>query len=182
MGINHQGLYPSLVRVFSTCPGSRIFSFGFSLVSRSSLAEAKMNRPQSSLESPSTRRRIRFSNGSWWLIDPENGQGFRLDTRIKQCGWKVSRLCSDLGIGKRTFSRMVEEGLGITSKRWLREVRIVSACHLLREECKIEVVAHAIGFRHVSDFTREFKKLVGVAPSRYIQAEHSRSTGYRIPG
>ncbi len=141
-----------------------------------------MNHLQALLESPPNRRRIRFSNGSWWLTGPDHGQGFRLDTRIKQCGWKVSRLCIDLGIGNRTFSRMVEEGLGITSKRWLREVRIVSACHLLREDSKIEVVAQALGFRHVSDFTREFKKLVGVSPSSYIRGENSRSTGYRITG
>lgn len=64
---------------------------------------------------------------------------------------------------------MVEEGLGITCKRWLREIRIVVACHLLREGNKIESVAQALGFRHVPDFTREFKKLLGVTPSHYMK-------------
>ncbi len=141
-----------------------------------------MIQQQSPLQSPPARRRIRFFSGSWWLTGSDHAQSFRLDARIQQCGWNVSQLCGDLGIGKRTFSRMVEEGLGITSKRWLREIRINSACHLLREECKIEVVAQALGFRHVSDFTREFKKLVGVSPSHYIRAERSRSTGYQMTG
>ncbi|MEO8616439.1 MAG: AraC family transcriptional regulator [Luteolibacter sp.] len=131
------------------------------------------------LEPTRKRQRIYFSGGYWWLSDPERDRNFRLDPEIAQCGWNVSRLCENLGLGKRTFSRMVDEGLGVSSKRWLREIRITAACHLLREECKIEVVAQALGFRHLSDFTREFKKMVGVSPSRYMKAELSRSTGYR---
>lgn len=126
------------------------------------------------------RPRIVFSNGSWWLNDPDRERNLRLDAIIDQCGWNVGRLCRDLAIGKRTFSRLVEEGVGITSKRWLREIRIVAAGHLLREGCKIETVSQTLSFRHVPDFTREFKKLVGVSPSSFIKAEHSRSTGYQI--
>ena len=120
------------------------------------------------------RQRIHFSHGRWWLFDPALGRNIRLDPIIARCGWNVGRLCQSLGIGRRTFSRMVEEGLGISCKRWLREIRIVIACHLLREGNKIESVAHALGFRHVSDFTKEFKKLVGVPPSLYVKAEHTR--------
>jgi AraC-like DNA-binding protein len=123
-----------------------------------------------------------FSNGSWWLIDPARERSLRLDAKIDQCGWNVGRLCRDLGIGKRTFFRLVEEGLGITSKRWLCEIRIVAAGHLLREDCKIEAVAQTLGFQHLSDFTREFKKRVGVSPSSFIKAELSRSMGYPFPG
>jgi AraC-like DNA-binding protein len=131
------------------------------------------------LESTRKRQRIHFSHGYWWLLDPDQDRNIRLDPKISQCGWNVGRLCQSLGFGKRTFSRMVKEGLGITGKRWLREIRIVTACHLLRQGDKIEAVAQTLGFRHVSDFTREFKKLMGVPPSRYMKAEHSRSIGFR---
>ncbi len=131
------------------------------------------------LKPPRKHRQIYFSAGCWWLSDPEQNRNLRLDPEIAQCGWNVGRLCEILGIGKRTFSRMVEEGLGISSKRWLREIRITTACHLLREDCKIEAVAQALGFHYISDFTREFKKMVGVSPSRYMKAEYARSTGYR---
>lgn len=133
------------------------------------------------LEPTRKRRRVYFSSGYWWLFDPERDRNLRLDPKIAQCGWNVGRLCQSLGVGKRTFSRMVTDGLGVSSKRWLREIRIIAAYHLLREDCKIEVVAQALGFLHVSDFTREFKKLVGVSPSCYIKSEYSRSLGYR-PG
>lgn len=74
---------------------------------------------------------------------------------------------------------MVEDDLGITSKLWLRQIRIVGACHMLREECKIEQVAHELGFRKLSDFDRDFKKLVGVSPTFYRNSERSRSV---LPG
>lgn len=125
------------------------------------------------LEPIRKRRRIYFSSGYWWLFDPRRDKQLRLDPEIAQCGWNVSELCQNLGIGKRTFSRMIEEDLGVGPKRWLRKIRIIVACHLLREDCKIEAVAHKLGFLHASDFTREFKKLTGVSPSRYMKAEYS---------
>lgn len=134
------------------------------------------------LEPVRKRQRIYFSRGYWWLFDPSRDSNLQLDSKIVQCGWNVGRLCQSLGIGKRTFTRLIEESLGISSKRWLREIRIISACHLLREEGKIEGVAETLGFPHASDFTREFKKLVGVSPSRYATLEYSRSTGYRNVG
>ncbi len=70
---------------------------------------------------------------------------------------------------------MVEEGIGITAKHWLREIRIVTARHLLREEDKIEVVSRKLGFRHLSDFDKEFKKFMGVSPTRFRSSERLRS-------
>ncbi len=139
-----------------------------------------LNHPRTSimnnLDSTLKSQRIYFSNGCWWLSHAGRDRSLRLDSRFAPCGWNVGRLCQNLGIGNRTFSRMVKEGLGVSPKRWLREIRINVACHLLREDCKIEVVAQTLGFMHASDFTREFKKMAGVSPSRYVKAEYSRST------
>jgi AraC-like DNA-binding protein len=57
----------------------------------------------------------------------------------------------------------------------LRELRIIKACHLLREDCKIEGVARALRFRHLPDFTLEFRKMVGISPSEYKRRERERS-------
>ena len=121
------------------------------------------------------RQRIRYLSGFWWFFRPANNQEIVLDRLFGRCNWRVDRLCAHLGIGKRTFSRMVEEDLGIKSKLWLRQIRIVRACHLLREECKIEHVAQKLGFRQLSDFDRDFRKLVGVSPTFYRDSERSRS-------
>jgi AraC-like DNA-binding protein len=121
------------------------------------------------------RRRICFNGGFWWLIDPALGYDIRLNGEFSQCDWRIDRLCDCLGIGKRTFSRMVEEGIGTTAKHWLQEITIVAARHLLREEHKIEAVAKKLGFRHVFDFDKEFKKIMGVSPSRFRNSERLRS-------
>lgn len=129
----------------------------------------------------SNLRRIRFSNGRWWLVDQEADRSIQLDPEIERCAWNVGILCKNLGIGCRTFSRLMEESLGITGKRWLRELRIVRACHLLREDCKIEGVARTLRFKHLPDFTLEFRKLLGVSPSEYMRRERSRSAGSISP-
>jgi AraC-like DNA-binding protein len=125
-----------------------------------------------------SRRNIAFSNGFWWFLDPDRNKSVCLDLLFERCEWNVESLCDAIGIEKRTFARITERSLGISGKFWLRQIRIVAACHLLREEGKIEVVARSLGFRHASDFTREFKKLMGVSPSRYKKAEYSRSAGH----
>ena len=127
------------------------------------------------------QRRILYANGFWWLVDSEPYHKINLAPRFSLCDWNIGRLCKSLGLGKRTFTRLVEDGLGITAKRWLREIRINVACHLLREEGKIETVARTLGFKHVSNFTHEFRKIMGVSPSHYVKGEYSRSTGYVIP-
>jgi AraC-like DNA-binding protein len=123
-------------------------------------------------------RKIVFSNGFWWFVDPEKDGAVQLDRIFQNCEWRLGNLCVSLGVEKRTFARITERSLGINGKVWLRQIRIVTASHMLREDCKIESVMQTLGFRHASDFTREFKKLMGVSPSRYVKEEYARSTGF----
>jgi AraC-like DNA-binding protein len=132
----------------------------------------------SPLTQVSNHRRILHENGSWWLVDPYTHEKIHLNSRFSPCNWNIGRLCKSLGLGKRTFTRLVEDCLGITAKRWLREIRINVAFHLLREEGKIESVARTLGFKHASNFAHEFQKITGVSPSHYVKAEYSRSLGY----
>lgn len=127
------------------------------------------------------RKRSKFQgivvhDGAWWFVDQGAGRAVRLEPLIVTCGWNVGKLGETLGFGKRTFSRVVEQSLGITCKAWLRNMRIVAACHMLREGTKIETTARKLGFLHNSDFTREFRNLIGVLPSYYMKAERSRFT------
>lgn len=124
---------------------------------------------------PEGRTRIRFVSGFWWFVDPHRSHSICLDPLFWQSGWKVGSLCELLGIGRRTFARAVEESIGITGKAWLRQLRAVAACHLLREGGEIKSLADRLGFRHNTDFANEFKKQVGVSPSYYMKSEQSRS-------
>ena len=116
-----------------------------------------------------TDRRIVFENGFWWFCDERDGRKENMRLYLQSCGWTVSDLCESLGIPERTFRRIVEESLGISAKRWLRELRAVKACHLLLDLPAVDDVARELGFSHVAGFSREFSKIIGQSPSKFIQ-------------
>lgn len=99
----------------------------------------------------------------------------RIDGLFATCDWNVSLIADSIGLSKRTFIRLVADSLGMNPKEWLRHLRVVEACHMLREGTKIQVVARKLGFRHDSDFTKDFKDLMGVTPSQFAAGERMRS-------
>jgi AraC-like DNA-binding protein len=120
------------------------------------------------------RRRIVVDGGAWWFVDPGRAEKVPLELLFGPCGWKVGRLCKALGMERRTFARVMERSLGITGKKWLCQLRVVAACHLLRGG-KITSVASRLGFRDDSDFSFEFRRQMGVSPSAFVKSERSRS-------
>ena len=87
-----------------------------------------------------------------------------------------------LGLGERTFARIVEDSVGLTGKLWLRQLRAVTACHMLREGRKIKELTQELGYRYDPDFTRDFKKTVGVTPADFMKSELARSGMGKIGG
>ena len=144
-------------------------------VEPSGFHSAYRRRAESKHVSRNSRRKIFVHSYYWWYSDPMGKGVIKLNPVFHQCGWNIGRLAGLLGLGERTFARVVQESLGMTGKVWLRQVRIVAACHLLRECDKIEPLAISLGFRYHGDFSREFKKLVGVLPSEFVRAERSRA-------
>jgi hypothetical protein len=72
---------------------------------------------------------------------------------LKDANWKVRGLGRLLGMSSRTLNRVVERSLGLPTKCWLRQQRILTACHLLREGWKIEALSADLGFHNASAFT-----------------------------
>lgn len=120
------------------------------------------------------RQRVLIERGGWWFCDQRSGRNIPLDALLENCGWSVSELCEALQVSERTFARVVERSLGINPKDWLCRLRAVAACRLLREVGKVEPVANMLGFKHVADFSREFRRQTGVIPSIYLKSERSR--------
>jgi AraC-like DNA-binding protein len=121
---------------------------------------------------------VAFELGHWWYFEPAADRAVMLDPLFAECSWNVGALSDRLEIGTRMFTRMVEDSLGVNAKIWLRNIRIVKACHLLREGGKIQRVARCVGFSHASELTREFKQLVGVSPSFYKRSERTRRASF----
>ena len=57
---------------------------------------------------------------------------------------------------------------GLSPGRYLIQVRVDEAKHLLTGGTDIADVASAVGFADQSDLTRHFRAILGVTPARYI--------------
>jgi AraC-like DNA-binding protein/mannose-6-phosphate isomerase-like protein (cupin superfamily) len=67
------------------------------------------------------------------------------------------------------FHRLFLRNIGVSPHEYLIQVRIRKARELLLEGNRIASVALELGFVDQSHFTRHFKRVIGVAPGKFIQ-------------
>jgi AraC-like DNA-binding protein len=120
-------------------------------------------------------RRIWFSEGHWWYSSEATAGAVCITEKMRSCGFQGAALAKALGLGERTFHRVVIESLGIPPGRWLRMERAAAAMVRLRTGCPVKELADEFGFRHQGDFAAEFKRWHGVLPSEY-QAQVRRDS------
>ena len=102
--------------------------------------------------------------------DREDGAFSRALERIKQ-GFKdpclqIGRICAEEGISDSYFRRRCKQALGCSPNRYLTELRIANAQHLLRfPSCSVERAALESGFSDVKYFSRVVKKHRGCTPT-----------------
>jgi YesN/AraC family two-component response regulator len=66
---------------------------------------------------------------------------------------------------------------------YLMEIRICKSKELLAEtNGKIRDIAEAVGYANVNSFTRIFKKMTGLTPSEYREAEWAKRSADNRPG
>ena len=83
---------------------------------------------------------------------------------------KISEVASIANLSSEAFCRYFKVRTRKTYTNFLNEVRISNACKMLIEgESNIQTVCYAVGFQNLSHFNRQFKKVTGKTPSRYIQ-------------
>ncbi len=83
-----------------------------------------------------------------------------------QTSYRAKELADSLGMSLRHLQRYFEADFGLSPQAWLNELRMRSAYELLQKEEQVKGVAYALGFKQVSHFSREFKRVYGVQPSR----------------
>lgn len=77
----------------------------------------------------------------------------------------VAQLC---GMNTSTFSRAFKKEHGITFRDYLINYRIHRAQELLQNpNITVKDIAYTVGFHDPSYFTRMFRRIVGISPSRY---------------
>ncbi|MGO1076688.1 AraC family transcriptional regulator [Inquilinus sp. CA228] len=75
-----------------------------------------------------------------------------------------------LGTTTRSLARAFQREARMSFTAWRRQVRLRAALVRLAEGASVTAVAHDLGFRSASAFSRDFRQATGLTPRRYFQA------------
>ncbi len=76
--------------------------------------------------------------------------------------------CRDLAMSRRTFTRRFRAGTGLSFAMWRRQASIFAALPRLAAGDPVTTIAFDLGYESASAFATMFKRVIGVAPSRYL--------------
>lgn len=72
------------------------------------------------------------------------------------------------------FIRLFKQLYSQTPHQYLISVRVAHAMQLLRKGQPVSDVCYAVGFESLGSFSSLFKRVVGIAPSVYLQQQQER--------
>ena len=82
----------------------------------------------------------------------------------------IPMLAGACRMGESYFQKLFKEIHGISSKRYIIQMKINHACDLLRlERYSITQIAELSGFSDVYFFSRQFKEYIGITPTQFIK-------------
>ena len=80
----------------------------------------------------------------------------------------LDAVAREAGMSKYHFCRVFKHYCGTSPMRFLCWLRVERAKQLLeRKDLKVASIAFSVGFKDLGEFNRQFKKVSGIAPSRY---------------
>jgi AraC-like DNA-binding protein len=89
----------------------------------------------------------------------------RLHEIVLTCGYDAHRISRHLGISVRHLQRWFSTHMACTPCVWLVEQRLQRARYLLGASSSVKEVAYSLGFKQLSQFSRDFKRRFGHQPS-----------------
>ena len=88
--------------------------------------------------------------------------------------YNVDALASDVGISRSQLHRKMKEITGVSSGKFLRNLRMEQAARLLREgKVNVSQVGDKVGYADQAHFSTAFKNHFGVSPSEYLEKHKS---------
>ena len=113
-------------------------------------------------------------------LDPEDAQQMirKLEKIIqekelyKNAGLKVGDLARAIQVSPHQLSQLLNDNIGKNFTLFINEYRIKEACRILSENnnLTIDAIGDEVGFNSKSTFFASFKKIKGLTPSAYQQA------------
>lgn len=88
---------------------------------------------------------------------------------------KNGELAQLTGLSTVYFRKLFTEFLGISPIAYVNELRIKKAKEMLKSDYgSITEIAESLGYLNIYDFSRTFKKHVGISPSKYVKRLQNR--------
>lgn len=80
----------------------------------------------------------------------------------------ISRLAETVHLSESYFMERFRKHVGLSAVEYISHFRIEKACHkLLNSEETILGIAYDCGFHNISNFNRQFRRIIGCSPSEY---------------
>lgn len=79
----------------------------------------------------------------------------------------IDQWCAELGLGRRAFTRTFRRETGLSFGAWRQQAAVLVALPRLAAGESVTSIAIDLGYESPAAFSTMFKRLLGVAPSRY---------------
>lgn len=95
---------------------------------------------------------------------------------------ELQKVANIANYSKAAFCRFFKQRTRKTFSRFLNEVRIAHACKLLHDtDLNVSQIGYDSGFKNISNFNRQFKKITGLTPMAYTKKyKKSKSAPSRV--
>ena len=94
-----------------------------------------------------------------------------VNAHMSDTDYNVDTLAEDVGISRAQLHRKMKELTGISSGKFLRNLRMEQAARLLREsKVNVSQVAYNVGYSDLAHFSTAFKSYFGQSPSEYAES------------
>ncbi len=90
-----------------------------------------------------------------------------IDAHYADPNLSVREIAAQAGVSGDYLSRQFRLSLGIAAQEYLKRYRFARAMELLQTGLPVSDVAKQVGFANLCHFSREFKKEMGLTPSKY---------------
>ncbi|HEX4736872.1 MAG TPA: AraC family transcriptional regulator [Allosphingosinicella sp.] len=105
------------------------------------------------------------------LRDPSIGRALSLMHGDPGKSWTLESLAREVGVSRSEFADRFTSLVGVPPMQYLTKWRMQTAAGLLCESVNIASIANEVGYSCEASFSRAFKKIVGVPPSRWRQRQ-----------
>lgn len=93
-----------------------------------------------------------------------------INANMSDPNFNIDTLASEVGISRAQLHRRMKEITGISSGKFLRNLRMEQAARLLREgKVNISQVAYKVGYADQAHFSTAFKSHFGMTPTEYVE-------------